>query len=67
MKGYGRFQHGRGAEYFYRPVEQTAGALIEALAVLPPDTLIETTAGYDGVTELAGVWYYPATKTASLG
>ncbi|WNN96015.1 hypothetical protein SEA_HIRKO_65 [Arthrobacter phage Hirko] len=67
MTGWEHISEGRGAEYFYRPVEQNAGALIEALATLPPDTLIQTTAGHDGVDDLSYVVYYPATKTASLG
>lgn len=52
---------------FYRPVGQTAGALREALAELPPETLIETTAGHDGVDDLSYVMYYPNAGRASLG
>jgi hypothetical protein len=67
VNGWELVKHGRSAGYYYRPVARTAGALIEALATLPPETMIDTTAGPEGVDELSYITYWPDTKTASLG
>ena len=65
--GWKLVKHGRSPEYYYRPVGQTAAQLALVLAQLPPETLIQTTAGHEGVDDLSYITYWPDTGTASLG
>jgi hypothetical protein len=58
---------GDNRDSYYRELTPTAADVIEALAVLPPDTAIETGGDVDGVSSPGGVWYYPHRQEAFIG
>lgn len=68
-KGYTPRPDRRGDVDYHRELTGKASDLIEALAVLPPETKIEVgSSDYDGgVTEAGGIWYYPAEAEAFIG